>query len=60
MRITWEVDDGYAGGSRPQNTDINDDELLDYETDEEKEQFINDVIQEEFEQRITWYVTRRD
>lgn len=27
MRVTWEVDDGYVGGKRPQHTEIPDDEL---------------------------------
>lgn len=40
MKITWQVDDGYAGGSRPKVTIIDDDELAEYETEEEKEQFI--------------------
>ena len=38
MKITWEVDDGYAGGSRPHNTEIDNDELDECETDEEREE----------------------
>lgn len=55
MEVAWQVDDGYAGGSRPQHTTIDDEDLAACETDEEREQLINDSIQEDFEQRISWY-----
>jgi hypothetical protein len=54
VKVEWTVDDGYAGGSRPQYTDIDDDDLDECETDEEREEFINDCIQQDFEQKITW------
>jgi len=60
MKITWEVDDGYCGKSRPQTTEIDDEELAEYETEEEKEKFIEECIQQDFEQRITWHITRRN
>lgn len=60
MRVTWEVEDGYCGKSRPQHTDIDDDELAECETDEDREQLIADYVQEDFEQNITWCETRRD
>jgi hypothetical protein len=60
MRITWEVEDGYAGKSRPQFTDIDDDDLADCETEEEKEDLINSVVQDDFEQNITWGIIRTD
>lgn len=40
MEITWEVEDGYMGGSRPQTTTIDDGELLDCETTEERKALI--------------------
>jgi hypothetical protein len=49
MRIDWEVDDGYAGPSRPQSSNIDDDEILEYDTLEEAMRFVNDCIQEDFE-----------
>jgi len=52
--VTWEVDDGYVGKSRPQHTEVPDDELAECETDEEREDLINDYIQSDFEQRISW------
>ena len=54
MIVTWEVDDGYVGKSRPQHTEVPDDELAECETDEEREDLINDYIQSDFEQRISW------
>ncbi len=59
MIITWEVDDGYDGKSRPQITEI---EEIDFEGLEgyEKEDFINDCVQEDFSQRITWNIIAYD
>lgn len=56
MRLTWEVDDGYCGGSRPQHTEVPDDELEECESEEERQQLIEDYIQNDFEQRITWFI----
>ena len=57
MRVTWEVEDGYVGKSRPQFTDINDEELAECETEEEKQQLINDIVQSDFENSISWSIT---
>lgn len=54
MIIRWQVQDGYCGGSRPQTTHIDDEELKEFETDEEREEFIESYIQEDFEQTISW------
>ena len=59
MEITWEVEDGYIGGSRPQHTIIPDEELEVFDTEEEKEEFIADWVQEEFESKISWSITSR-
>ena len=53
MKVRWQVDDGYVGG-RPQSTEIDDDELEEYETEEDKQWFIDQCVQEDFEQKITW------
>jgi len=58
--INWEVDDGYAGASRPQSTEIDDDDLADCETDKEREILIATTIQEDFGQSVSWYETGRD
>ena len=60
MKITWEVEDGYIGKSRPQYTKIDDSELAHCQTEEEKEEFIEMCIQEDFEANISWSETRRD
>lgn len=59
MEITWQVDDGYAGGFRPHMTTVNDDDLAKCETVEERESLISDSIQNAFSQVITWAEIRR-
>ena len=54
MIVRWQIEDGYCGGSRPQETEIDDDELNELKTDEEKEKFIEECIQFDFEQNISW------
>ena len=60
MRITWQVEDGYVGGSRPQYTTIDDDELAECDSEEEKEQFITQCIQEDFMMEISWSEISRE
>lgn len=53
MKITWQVEDGYAGGARPQYfeldpTDYEGWDLEDIETD------LEDQISAEFTQKINW------
>lgn len=55
MRVTYEVEDGYVGGSRPIYCTIDDDEILECEDKESMIQFIEDCIQEHYEQHITWW-----
>lgn len=56
MRVKWEVEDGYAGKSRPHYIDVPDDELEECETDQEREKLIDEYVQEEFDSKIfpTW------
>jgi len=60
MKVKWEVEDGYAGGSRPQYTVIDDDDLAECETEEEKEEFISQCIQKDFMIEITWSEISRE
>lgn len=60
MRVTWEVDDGYVGKSRPHHVDIPDDEFEDCTTEESKQALIEDYVQEDFDNRISWYVVGTD
>ena len=54
MQVQWQVEDGYVGKSRPQTTNVDDDELLECATEEEREALINEYIQNDFEQSISW------
>lgn len=60
MKVTWEVDDGYIGKSAPHVTEIDDDELTECETEQEREDFIAECIEEDFRQTVSWYETGRD
>lgn len=57
MKIRWEVEDGYAGKSRPHYTEIPDEELEDM-TDQEQEDFIEEWVSEEFAKKISFYWER--
>lgn len=59
MIIRWEVNDGYAGPSRPQRTKLSQWEVESYnelETEYEKERFLEEIVQEDFDQKITFYI----
>ena len=56
MTVTWEVEDGYCGKSRPQYTDVPDEELAHCETEDERQALIEEYIQSDFEQRISWCI----
>lgn len=60
MKVTWEVDDGYVGGSRPQTVEVDDNELADCENEEQRRQLIEDYVQEDFENKVTWYITHEE
>ena len=54
MNITWEVEDGYVGKSRPQYTEISDDEIAMCDTVEEAMDLIDELVHDDFESSITW------
>jgi hypothetical protein len=58
MKVIWEVDDGYVGKDRPQTLIIPDEDLADCETEEERYTLIDDLVQEEFDRKISWYIVR--
>jgi len=60
MKVTWEIEDGYVGKSRPQETEIDDDELAECENEEDREELIASYIQEDFLQNISWCEVSRD
>lgn len=51
--IIWEVDDGYAGGQRPQKLTISRSEWDEIEP-EDRDAFVDEMIEEEFAQRVTY------
>lgn len=60
ITVKWEVEDGYVGKSRPQKTfiDIEKELMSEEEWDElskaEKMEHIESIVQEDFEQRISF------
>ena len=59
MKIKWEVEDGYVGKSGPHYLEIDDAELEGL-SKEEVENYINDSVQEEFEQNVypVWEIVK--
>ena len=53
-----QVEDGYLGGSRPHTTEVDDDELSECDTKEERQEVINDTIQNDFDQKISWSIIK--
>jgi len=56
IEVTWQAEDGYCGGSRPHTIKFDDDEVEDMDA-EERQEFIENAVQEEFEQTVTWEIT---
>ncbi len=51
--IEWEAMDGYAGGSRPHETEIDIEDMAEAcETDEQAREYIAQVIQDDFDQTV--------
>jgi hypothetical protein len=58
MKITYYVDDGYAGSrSRPQTCKVDDGDIEGCETQEEFEELINAVIEDDFRNKISYIFT---
>jgi len=57
MIVKWEIEDGYAGGSRPHTTKIPNNVLDACDTDFDRELVIEEYVQADFDQRISWYIT---
>lgn len=52
MKITWEADDGYAGGAAPHTTNVDDSYIRECETVEEAVDLIEETIREDFRSSI--------
>lgn len=55
MEITYQIADGYAGGSRPQYVHIDDEDLVGLSASE-VDDFISEVVDEDFSQRCYWEI----
>ena len=51
IKITWYMDDGYAGGSRPQYSSVDREEYNACETELEKEKLIFEIVQQDYDQK---------
>jgi len=61
MKVIWEVEDGYVGKSRPQETEIPDEYFAKdgWEANEEQRQEIIDgMVREDFDRIISWAIVR--
>ena len=57
ITVTWEVDDGSAGKPHPQHLEIDEEDLGGLEGDARK-QAIEEMVQDDFESRISFYIKR--
>lgn len=56
VTVIYEVDDGYCGGSRPQKVEVDNEELLELETEQERKDFIIDMVDEHFRNNIGTHI----
>lgn len=57
--VTWKIDDGYVNNG-PHKTEIDDAELEECENDAEREILIEEAVQNDFENTVSWYIVNRD
>lgn len=55
MKVKWYVEDRYYDKSRAHVTQIDDGDLAECGTDEEKQELINQRIQNDFEKQVNWF-----
>ncbi len=60
MKVTWTIDDGYVGARREHTTDVDDDDLAECETLQDREELISEYIEEDFRRAVCWEEVRRD
>ena len=58
--VRWEVEDGYAGASAPQSFKISEFDIEPGATDGELEEFLEDLLQADFENNVTPALRNRD
>jgi len=55
MKIKYGIDDGFVGGGRSYICTVPDDDILDCETPEDAMSLIEDAIEEDFRQKVSWH-----
>ncbi len=55
ITITWTVEDGYVG-HRPFKVKVDIDEFQHCESAGDIEQLLNDIVRDEFEQKVSWSI----
>jgi hypothetical protein len=60
MKVTWEVEDGFMGGSRPQVVEVPDDDIRECETLDEALDVVNEYVREDFENNVSAGIRRWD
>lgn len=58
ITVTWKVDDGYVNNG-PHTTQIDDDEMEGL-SEQEQELLIEEAVQADFENNVSWYVVNVD
>ena len=60
LRVVWEVEDGYAGKSRPQEFEISKTDIEWCDSLEEVEAVALDMTREDFEHKISWALSNHE
>ena len=56
IEIEWEASDGYVGGKRPQHLTVSIDEFENCSTQTEVESLLDEIIHEDFREKVIWEV----
>ena len=54
IKIRWQVEDGYAGGARPQHATITDDDLSDCDSELEVRELVGGAVESDFENKVAF------
>ena len=60
MEVRWQAEDGYCGGSRPQYVTIYESDIEDDMTDDDLERLLDDVVQDDFNQKVSYCIKNRE
>lgn len=58
MKITWKVSDGYVNHG-PQWLEIDDEDFGDMD-DAEKQRYIEECVEEDFRQKVSWHIIKQE